>query len=286
MKPVGYDIKNDRFYISQGNEKRIDGLLTCCVHIGYECNLRCSYCLSPYYKENLKEIPVNSIVQFIKEQAIPRVVVSGGEPFMYTKKLFELAKKLKEIPTALLVSTNGLLINPNNPEIKEVLEYIDWIDISLPAATKTTYKALRGIDGFEKVISTITELISKNHSVRLSFNITKDNLSEFKAFLDLAKKLNVTNIRISETFEANMPLENNLLTEELEVGHIQIKNVYFPLSEEQLKHYREGYLVIRHDGTLFKCSTIDQCIIGSIDSGINNQILQNMITCQKKLFLS
>lgn len=74
-----------------------------------KCNLQCKYCDTKYAWDEYVDIPVDKLV----EQAIhfPRVVITGGEPFVQREELAQLIIKLKkEKPSiAIEIETNGTI---------------------------------------------------------------------------------------------------------------------------------------------------------------------------------
>ena len=198
---IVYSLEEDRYYTN--NYSKALGFLsiplTACFHIGYKCNLKCPFCLSPFETIENNKINYTSICNFIKSNKIMRVVISGGEPLLYLDELPVMLKNLKKLGCHTIVSTNGTLPFKN---IENYLDLIDWFDISLPATNRDLYCQIRGDDYFERVITFIQELITTGRRVRLSYMVSENNLHDVKRFPLLAVSLGIKNIRITHTYQS------------------------------------------------------------------------------------
>jgi organic radical activating enzyme len=80
------------------------------------CNLRCAWCDTRYtwdferyaYDDEVREVPVESLVERIERDGAGRLIVTGGEPLLQMPALERL---LQRIPTEIVVEveTNGTL---------------------------------------------------------------------------------------------------------------------------------------------------------------------------------
>lgn len=85
------------------------------------CNLKCSWCDTPYHKEG-KEMTVEEIVKQVKVYGVPNVCITGGEPL--------LQEEIKELIEELMmwfnvyVETNGTQHTWNtNKKVHWILDY-------------------------------------------------------------------------------------------------------------------------------------------------------------------
>lgn len=287
-----YSLEEDRFYTK--NLTRTMSItqkpLTLCIHVGYKCNLTCSYCLSKddHDQFNAKDIEIEKIYNFIKKEAIPRVIISGGEPFLYKDRLWALLRGLKKSGCYTFVSTNGTI----GKEIEHYyLDTIDWFDISLPATERALYHKIRGKDYFEKVIEFIQTLHSKGKRLRLSYTLNEDNLSDVFKLPQFAMKLGINNIRISHTYvEGQNLIWDTKRNADLKRMFTEENNnfiLYMPLTPDKLKEYETGYLVLQPDGKLYRCNTQKENFLFSIndqDWESKEKVLIDISKSQAKLF--
>jgi len=71
------------------------------------CNLRCSYCDTPYAYEEGAEMSVDSILHTVSEEGIRLVEITGGEPLLQHDEVSELTKQLLASGYKVLIETNG-----------------------------------------------------------------------------------------------------------------------------------------------------------------------------------
>ena len=154
------------------------------------CNARCFYC----YEENVKvetmtKEVADNVISFIAEKSMDKkkIVLSwfGGEPLANYKIITYITDNLKErLPNTDIVSfitTNGSLFN--DKIIKEAKE--KWnlrsIQITLDGLEKT-YNERKNyvniLNGFEKVLNNITNLLKNDLGVTIRLNYDKNNYEE------------------------------------------------------------------------------------------------------------
>ncbi|MFA5750140.1 MAG: 7-carboxy-7-deazaguanine synthase QueE [Candidatus Shapirobacteria bacterium] len=93
------------------------------------CNLRCDWCdtthaqnvakvlaetgkSSPYFPAEFHSVTVNELVERVRRENVPLVVITGGEPFMQCKGLADLLEGLLSLTTACVeIETNGTLFD-------------------------------------------------------------------------------------------------------------------------------------------------------------------------------
>ncbi len=139
----------------------------------YGCNFRCPYCYNielvlPEFYKDLPDISEEEILENLKKRKgfIQGVVITGGEPTLWEKKLHLLMERLHfEIGLPVKLDTNG-----SNPKLLKRLLEENLLDfIALDFKTSPQKYSLLGGD-FEKVKETL-ELL-KNFSERVEIRIT------------------------------------------------------------------------------------------------------------------
>ena len=253
---VYYDVERDRFYA----EDKVNNCypITLCYNIGYNCNLSCDYCLAKHRKSRIEKMNILDVVDLIKGWRPLRIVISGGEPLMYSNELYKVLVALKENGINTFVSTNGILVEETYSDLKGL---IDWYDISLPALKKQSYSKIRGDDKFETVVKAIDFLVNKNKRVRLTFTINGENINEIHQIPRFVMEHGISNLRLSHTYSYNdctiaCKLWNNQLKKFFSTYEDKI-DIYYPLSDDQLENYNMSYLIFEKDGSVYTGSVND-----------------------------
>jgi 7-carboxy-7-deazaguanine synthase len=92
------------------------------------CNLRCSYCDTPYAWETKFELTIPKIIEKIKSHKTRIVEITGGEPLLQNE-VYALIDKLLVLTYKVLLETNGSLDASRVPN-----EVIKIIDIKCPGS--------------------------------------------------------------------------------------------------------------------------------------------------------
>ena len=97
------------FYSIQG-EGQLIGYPSVFFRTSY-CNLRCIWCDTPYtsWEPEDKDISVENAVDAILAHNCKQVVITGGEPFMQSKDLTILCRRLRQNGKHITIETNGTL---------------------------------------------------------------------------------------------------------------------------------------------------------------------------------
>ena len=167
------------------------------------------------FKEYIKEIPDITFELLNKLKPIfpylRHFMVCGIAELFWEDKIFdvldyvEFEKYKNRIKFECI--TNGSLFN-NSTQIK-LLEKVEFshITFSLDAATSKTYKQIRKNNYFDTILKNIklwTDRIDNtNHFVSISANVNMINIGEMPDLIRLAKQLNVDNVCIFPTHDAD-----------------------------------------------------------------------------------
>ncbi len=169
-------------------------MISICYEACKNCNLKCDYCISSDNLWNEKDkLPYQDVINRILAFNPQRVVISGGEPLL-DPLLIEKIKMLKDHDRNIYISlsTNGSV----EYDFKILKEYINCIDVSLPAIDDSVYAQMRGEHFVDIVKKNILAAKASGVYVRISYVLTKVNCSELFNVLDFAKESRIDEVRI------------------------------------------------------------------------------------------
>ena len=156
------------------------------------CNLSCLHCRAsaqkgPYPGEFSTDQClrlIDDIVRFSK----PVIILTGGEPLM-RKDIFEIAEYGTRKGLRMVMAPNGTLINEENAR-KMVESGIKRISISLDGAVEESHDSFRQVDGaFKGAMRGIRHAKEAGLEFQINTTVTKTNINEIPAILDLAMQL-------------------------------------------------------------------------------------------------
>lgn len=168
------------------------------------CDSKCQTCVRTFRTleppADLTLARVRSIVE--QFPALDRVVLHGiGEPLL-NREIFDIVAFLKtRVPTVLF---NSDAISLTAPRARRLIESgLDDLRVSMDAATRTSYRALRGVDQFDRVVSNVRRLVELERALgapspRLSlwFTASRANLDELPAFVRLAAAVGAAEVYV------------------------------------------------------------------------------------------
>ncbi|MCL2282749.1 MAG: radical SAM protein [Fibromonadales bacterium] len=260
------------------------------IEITNKCNLNCIYCFGPECSESDNDMPLDfwrNVLNFLKKSDCEGIVISGGEPTLYSN-LMEVLKYAKSIGLSVLLSTNGL----NKQTIIQCSYYCDTIALPLDAYEKDIIFKLRGINdyGLQDLISLAREIKKANSSVKIrvgsvatSFNC--NSLIQLAKYLksNASNDINIWKIyqyaaRRKKLINANLL---NITDDKFTSLQNEIKCVCsgVPFEIEFLSNEKRqyAYLFIYHDGTVVAPNqgNEEDLIFGNINTkGLN--VLENI----------
>jgi heme b synthase len=173
-------------------DKRESQLRIVAWEVTRSCNLSCVHCRAssepgPYAGE-LNTGKAIELIDQIKQVGNPVVILTGGEPLL-RNDVFSLAAYGTKKGLRMVMGSNGTLITRDvASRISD--SGIKRVSISLDGATSESHDSFRQVKGaFDMALKGIRNL--KEHGVEFQINttITRYNLSEAEAVLDLSVRL-------------------------------------------------------------------------------------------------
>ena len=163
------------------------GLNAVVMEITNRCNLRCPHCASGSGEPRPSEMTLDEIKVVISDIAslgCKVFTMLGGEALL-RPDWFEIGKAVRQSGIELNIITNGLVVSPEiRAKLKEVSPRV--VAVSLDGATAESYKAARGVDGFEKCRHLLGELVSDGfRQVSAITTFSSRNIGDVMRFADM-----------------------------------------------------------------------------------------------------
>ncbi|NQU95621.1 MAG: radical SAM protein [Candidatus Omnitrophica bacterium] len=190
------------------------------------CNLRCKMCAQWGEQGHFKTEAVSGLKseelrfeqwkKIIDETCPKRIIIWGGEPFLYPK-IMQLISYIKSKDLRCLVITNGTLLSPYACEV--VRTRLDEIEISLDGPREVNDK-IRNAGAYDKTIESIRALVKardqkKTRYPKIIINtvITEDSYNTLEKMVELSKTLRIDGIHF--IYGWNIPLHMGRRYEEV-----------------------------------------------------------------------
>jgi len=163
------------------------------VHLNKPCNQRCIMCV-PDGRHGKDVLPIERFRQFFAEiePYAEHVTLIGGEPLLYPW-IDEVLALLAQHPVAVSINTNITRLDEAMAHRLLALHELN-LRCSIDAATRETYRRIRGTDVFDRVtghLRRFAELARGRPRARLLLNyvVMRENLDEVLPFIEFARTL-------------------------------------------------------------------------------------------------
>lgn len=188
---VSHDIKGDFGVKSHSNFSHVNRPVLS-WNITYSCNLKCVHCYIDAKNTRLEvdEERIELVKKEVKENRIPLVLLSGGEPTLYPR-LPALVRDLRSSDVRVALSSNGTLLSQGLAE--ELSEAgLNYIGISLDSHREEWHDSFRGVRGsYSMTLMGIKNALEAGLRVGLRFTLNSGNIDHVPAYLHMAEELGV-----------------------------------------------------------------------------------------------
>lgn len=160
-----------------------------CFNIASVCNMMCPYCFRTDSKVDIiSYTDAQKCIDFLVDNGCKTINITGGEP-LCNPDWENIVYYSKKKGLQVVLSTNGLLLNMDNP----ILNYVDVLTIPLDGDKEEINSLTRDKGHFEKIKSIIEEYAQNNYVFKLKINtvITKYNMDNLFQIYDLINRKNV-----------------------------------------------------------------------------------------------
>lgn len=194
------------------------------IHLGYDCNLDCSYCYQANIKNNIKRNTsniINTISNIIKKENFSELDICfiGGEPLLYLDSLLKISdfislnSKIDKIHYSVV--TNGTFLNDNDVLIELKNHNIKEFQITIDGIKKDhdKFRNKNNNGSFDLIINNLKYLQEKHKDidVLLNCNISKYNFNNVHKIIDFLKSRNIKYpVFFSLIFDSNQNQNNSI----------------------------------------------------------------------------
>jgi MoaA/NifB/PqqE/SkfB family radical SAM enzyme len=121
---------------------------------------------------------------------VRRVILSGGEATQHPEWP-RIAQLFRAAGAKVELLTNGLLLNK---QAQAVIENVDQLVVSLDGGTPETYKAIRGVDGFDVILAGIGKCADAGIPITTRTTVQRGNFHELPQIVDAARHVGVRKV--------------------------------------------------------------------------------------------
>ena len=166
------------------------------------CDSKCNTCPRTFLaNEPFKDLTLDRLLRIIDQfPDLNRVVLHGiGEPLL-NPEIFDIIATLKARNIHALFNTNAISLTPRR-SLKLIESGLDEFRVSLDSATRDNFKAIRGVDQFDRIVKNLLDLTTQQRElgmehprVSLWFIAMKMNLEDLPKLVRLADSVSVPEI--------------------------------------------------------------------------------------------
>src|SRR6266540_6298531 len=168
------------------------------VSVTDRCNMRCGYCMPKNNTQWFDTTEVLSFEEIIRLSSIfanlgvEKIRITGGEPLV-RPSIENLIKSIAKIPhiKSIGLTTNGLLLSDRVKKLKS--SGLNSVNISLDSFKEDRFKMMTGINGLDKVISSIQKAKDAGLDVKINTVVVRGwNDDEVVEFANFARHTGIT----------------------------------------------------------------------------------------------
>lgn len=164
---------------------------------GRGCNLNCLMCGYPELNDEKRpdQIALGKVISIL-EECLPYALglqTAGTEPLIYREEYGRLCEVAEHYPNVLMqLCTNGLLLTDYWKDRLNGGNF-NRVAISIDAATRETYRMIRGADVFDKVVRNVSNFANSRNgewpSLQFNFIAMRANVNEMVPFVKLVHEM-------------------------------------------------------------------------------------------------
>jgi Fe-coproporphyrin III synthase len=170
---------------------RVHALPMMIVYLTDGCNSRCVTCdIWKMPRRNMSMALAEKLASEFHVLGVRRVIMSGGEAMQHPNWP-RIAQIFQASGAGVELLTNGLLLNK---QAREVIECVDQLIVSLDGGVPETYEAIRGVDGFNVILSGMRKCTDAGIPITTRTTIQHGNFRELPLIIDAARSAGVRRV--------------------------------------------------------------------------------------------
>ena len=229
------------------------------VSVTDRCNMRCGYCMP---KNNTKWFDDSEVLTFdeiirlssiLASFGVEKIRLTGGEPLVRPsiENLTKSIRKIRHIKSVGL-TTNGLLLSDKIDALKS--SGLDSVNISLDSFKEDRFRMMTGINGLNKVTSSIQKARDAGFNVKINTVVVRGwNDDEVVEFANFARRTGIT-VRFIEfmpldgtgVWRSDLVFSKKEMVEKLESNF----GTMFPMLEQEISAPAKLYSFSDGEGTI------------------------------------
>jgi MoaA/NifB/PqqE/SkfB family radical SAM enzyme len=168
------------------------------------CDSLCQTCIRTFQTlEPPKDLTLDELRRLVEQlPRLQRVLLHGiGEPLL-NPQLFEMIAYLKGRGVAVVFNSDAIGLTDKRRRAL-IDSGLDELRVSMDAANPETYRAIRGVPMFHRVVENVTALVDLQRELGVStpkvslwFTVMKKNLRELPDFIRLAGKIGAAEVNV------------------------------------------------------------------------------------------
>jgi MoaA/NifB/PqqE/SkfB family radical SAM enzyme len=170
------------------------------LYLSERCNSRCLTC--DYWRQGRVDLNAESVRRLLPSLAELQTevaLISGGEPLL-NPEWQDIARLLRSHGLKLWLLTSGLSLAKH---ARRVAELFHAVTVSLDGTDSATYKAIRGVDAFDKVCEGISAGSATGIFVGVRVTLQRSNYAQLGQFVRTARRLGARQVSFVAVDVAN-----------------------------------------------------------------------------------
>lgn len=198
------------------SKSQIFPLMSLHFELTSHCNMLCKHCYNKSGGKNKSDaMTVEKWIDFAKylveRGGVFECLLSGGEPFLFGDKVFDIMDVLHDDGTLFLFMTNGYFLTADRAKRLSKYHY-HWLQISIDGADADYHDSFRSCKGsWEKAVKAAKIVAEFGIPLKITHCVTPDNLHEIDKMCTLAYSLGATSILVGEICFSGRAAENKNL---------------------------------------------------------------------------
>lgn len=174
---------------------------SCWLTINRACNLNCQWCYAKNATVQDMEIQdATKIIEFLPTIDVHDIILIGGEPTVY-KDLVQVLERSKENGIEVGIVTNGIALK-NESYLSRLAEAgVSHFGVSMKGFDRQSYIETTGKDGYQDVLTAISNLSKTEIPFSVSFVMTEENISKIHLGVADVIKAGAKRVRLSFCYD-------------------------------------------------------------------------------------